>query len=84
MFWITRRGAVTILKGLLDRGWINMNGLLQIWQDLKWGDSCLLPTGAKMFRNKQGYIGIYGYSQDKSDIAPYYIYKMENTNEFKF
>ena len=79
-FFITRYGAVAILRQLELRGWINHNGVLNCWFNLKeLRDPVLLPTGAKMFRDREGNIGVYGYAFDYADIEPYRIYQLEVT-----
>lgn len=77
-FYISRRGAVAILWELFNRGWINQNGVRNIWEDMKQGiGDVTLPTGAKMFRDKLGNIGVYSYAYDMSDIKPYRKYALK-------
>jgi hypothetical protein len=69
---------VAILNQLVQRGWINENGVKNLWQDMKqFNQSVLLPSGAKMFRDKDGNIGVYGYSWDRSDLNPYTQYQLK-------
>ena len=74
-FYITRRGAVAILRQLQL---IDEDEVKNLWINLKsqW-DSILLPTGAKLFRDREGNIGVYSYAWDRSDITPYRVYEIQ-------
>jgi hypothetical protein len=76
-FYVTRYGALNILRKLEQLGWINQNGVWNLWDDLKCGQSVLLPTGAKLFRDMSGNLGVYGYAFDQRDIDIYRQYQLE-------
>jgi hypothetical protein len=48
-----------------------------LWQDLKELHSVLLVTGAKLFRDREGNIGVGAYAWNHSDIAPYMQYQLK-------
>lgn len=73
--YISRRACLLLLDELFNRGMIR--DVKIGWYQLKvFGNSLLLPTGAKLFRDSEGRIGIYGYAFDMSDLKPYRKYSL--------
>lgn len=75
--YITRYGALAILNELVQRRWIDQGAVKNLWQDLKELHSVLLVTGAKLFRDREGNIGVGAYAWNHSDIAPYMQYQLK-------
>lgn len=74
-FYITRMAALELLR-MVEQRQYEHGMVVGMWWSLKTGVSILLPTGAKLFRDNDGNMGIYGYAWDNSDIDPYRQYEL--------
>ncbi len=77
-FLIARLSAMEILDTMVALNILSPDDKWATWNDLKANYSdVLLPTGAKLFRDRDGNMGIYGYAYDGSDVEMYLKFKLE-------
>ncbi len=75
-FKTTRLGALELIRGEVVPNNPNFGGECAVWQALKDGVSFLLATGAKLHRDRDGDIVIYGYAWDFHDVSDYRKYQI--------